>query len=132
MLVVMLAMECFEVRRAQPWSVADGVVRLDHAVRGFVQAVLLTQMQLQVFSHRRTSPQNHTQAYALSAGPSAEGILAACRDAGLAVILTSSAKGDELERYLDLLPAGVADGPRDRAAARLVTRLLLERSRPLR
>lgn len=35
--------------------------------------------------------------------PGAEDILGACRDAGLGVMLASSAKGDELERYLDLL-----------------------------
>ena len=37
--------------------------------------------------------------------PGAQGILAACRDAGLAAILASSAKDDELERYLGLLHA---------------------------
>ena len=37
--------------------------------------------------------------------PGAEDILATCRDAGVAVILASSAKGEELERYLELLDA---------------------------
>ena len=37
--------------------------------------------------------------------PGAEDILAACRDAGVAVILASSAKGEELDRYLELLDA---------------------------
>jgi HAD superfamily hydrolase (TIGR01549 family) len=35
--------------------------------------------------------------------PGAKEILEACRDAGLRVILASSAKGEELEHYLDLL-----------------------------
>jgi HAD superfamily hydrolase (TIGR01509 family) len=43
--------------------------------------------------------------------PGAEDILAGCRDAGVAVILASSAKGDELERYLEILDADQhADG----------------------
>ncbi len=35
--------------------------------------------------------------------PGAKELLAACRDAGLRVILASSAKGEELEHYLELL-----------------------------
>jgi HAD superfamily hydrolase (TIGR01549 family) len=41
----------------------------------------------------------------IRAFPGAQEILEACRDTGLRVILASSAKGDELERYLDLLDA---------------------------
>ena len=37
--------------------------------------------------------------------PAAEGLLATCREAGLRVILASSAKGEELEHYLGLLHA---------------------------
>jgi HAD superfamily hydrolase (TIGR01509 family) len=35
--------------------------------------------------------------------PAARNVLAACRSVGLTVVLASSAKGEELERYLDLL-----------------------------